>query len=151
MVEQLNQLPASLEPIGQFGSSNVPVFVKPVWYKFFLSISGVLAGLAGSVLGYSLSPAITAAGTTQATAATLENEWSVVTSTPAGSGVILNNFGAGTAQTVFNKGGNTLKVYPFIGGNFDGGATNAPYSLANNKSQTFGQISTVEFLSTQLG
>lgn len=151
MAGSLNQLPASLEPIAQFGSANVPCYVKPVWYKFFLSLSAVLADLVGSVLGFSVSPAVTAAGTTQGTATQVENEWTVVTSTPANSGVVLFNFGAGVPQTVINKGGNPLKIYPFVGGQIDADGTNNPYSLANGKTQVFNQTSTTQFYSTQLG
>jgi|HubBroStandDraft_3_1064219.scaffolds.fasta_scaffold39198_2 hypothetical protein len=151
MASQLNQLPASLEPLAMFGSKDVPCFVKPVWYKFFQSLSAVLADLVGSVLGFTISPTVIAAGVTQGTATQLNNEWSVITVTPVGAGVLLANFGAGVPQTVFNRGANNLNVYPLVGGKIDVSAVNLPYVLAPAKMQTFSQVSGTQFYSTQLG
>lgn len=44
MADQLNQVPASLEPIGTLGSKNLPIYVAPVWYKFFVTISNIFSG-----------------------------------------------------------------------------------------------------------
>jgi hypothetical protein len=71
--------------------------------------------------------------------------------TPAGSGVILANLGAGVPQSVFNRGANNLNVYPFVGAKVDVSAVNLPYVLAPAKMQTFSQISGTQFYSTQLG
>lgn len=53
MVDQLNQVPTSSEPIGTFGSANVPVQVSSVWYKFFVSVSGLLSNSSGGGSGAS--------------------------------------------------------------------------------------------------
>lgn len=51
MASQLNQVPASLEPIATLGDKNLPVTVSPVWYKFFTSVSSVFSnGIAASAL-----------------------------------------------------------------------------------------------------
>lgn len=44
MADQLNQVPASLEPIGTFGEKEIPVKVNAVWYKFFVTLSGLFSG-----------------------------------------------------------------------------------------------------------
>lgn len=53
MVDQLNQVPTSSEPIGTFGSANVEVRVSPVWYKFFVSVSGLFSNSSGGGSGAS--------------------------------------------------------------------------------------------------
>ncbi len=146
---QLNQIPTSLEPIGSLG--NKPVTVSPVWYKFFTSLSGVVANLVGGVLGFTLNPAVTAAGATQGTATKLNSEWSVVTVTPLNGGVMLNSYGPGAASTVFNQGVNTLKVYPTVGSQIDALGVNQPYLLIAGKSQVFSQTANGQWLSLQLG
>lgn len=153
MAEQLNQIPSSLEPIAELklGEKTFGVSVTAVWYKFFVSMSAVLGNLIGGVLGFTSSNDVTATGTVQADAVALATEWSVVTTTPVNSGVIVAAFGAGVPNTVFNRGVNTLKVYPPVGSQIDALGINAPYPLAANKMQTFYQTDTAEFLSTQLG
>lgn len=118
-----------------------------IWWRFwFALLNRTLQTVQATV-----NPAVTAAGTTQATATALGSEWNVVTSTPASSGVVLDGFNEGISTTVFNQGGATLKVYPPAGMSIDALATNAAYSLANLKSQTFNQVSSTKFYSTQLG
>ncbi len=51
MANQLNEVPASLEPIGTAGKASM--LVSPVWYKFFVSLSNILSG-GGSGGGASL-------------------------------------------------------------------------------------------------
>lgn len=148
-----NQVPAQLEPIGsiQLGSKAVPATVAPVWYKFFVSLSGVVQNIVGGVLGFTVDDNIAAAGATQGTATLLETEWSVVTTTPANSGVVLHEFGPGVPSTVVNLGVNSLKVYPFDGAQIDALGVNAPYPLAAGKTQVFNQVANLQFQSTQLG
>lgn len=150
MAGQLNQLPSSLEPISSFSDKEVPTYIKPVWYKFLLSVSGLLSNLVGGVLGFTVDSTVASAGATQGTATQLTTEWSVVTSGPANGGVIMQNFGPGAPSTVFNKSGSTIKVYPPSGGAIDILAPNAPYSLNNGKVQTFSQVDVAQWLSLQL-
>jgi len=83
------------------------------------------------------SAQIVAAGTNQATATLLTATTSFVTSTPAGSGVVLPNPAAGTF-TVYNQGANQLLVYPGLGGQIQGSSTNqAVILVANYGSATF--------------
>lgn len=53
MADQLNQVPASLEPIGTLGSKSLPIQVSPVWYKFFVSVSNIFSGSGNSGQGAS--------------------------------------------------------------------------------------------------
>lgn len=53
MADQLNQVPTSSEPIGAFGSANVEVRVSPVWYKFFVTLSGLFSNSSGGGSGAS--------------------------------------------------------------------------------------------------
>jgi len=151
MVNQLNQVPSSLEPISTFGSASVPTVVKPEWYKFFVSVSSVLQNLIGGVLGFTSNNAVTAAGAAQGTATVLAAEWSVITVGAINTGVLLRAFGQGTMSTVFNQSGTTKKIYPPTGGQIDALGPNAAYSLGNAKQQTFSQISPTQWLSTILG
>lgn len=49
MVSQINQVPASLEPVGTvpLGDKEIKVQVSPVWYKFFVSLSNLTSGGGG--------------------------------------------------------------------------------------------------------
>lgn len=118
-----------------------------IWWRFW----NALLNRTLQTVPATVNPVITAAGTTQGTATELESEWNVITSTPANSGVVLDGFDVGVSTFVINAGGATLKVYPPSGMSIDSGATNAPYSLANGKSQIFNQVSATQFYSTQLG
>lgn len=53
MADQLNQIPTSSEPIGSFGKVEVPVQVSPVWYKFFVTLSGLYSNSSGGGTGAS--------------------------------------------------------------------------------------------------
>lgn len=77
----------------------------------------------------SVAAAVSAAGTTQATATALTADYNVVTTVGAGSGVVLPATVAGLAIEVINKGASALLVYPPVSSAFDGLATNAAISL----------------------
>lgn len=113
------------------------------WWRFFLGLYNRNA----STVPYLVATALTATGTTQADALTLQSEWNDISSTPANSGVKINNFGVGLTSTVFNFGGATLKIYPPVGGQIDALGTNDPYSLANSASRTFYQLTVTQFRS----
>jgi hypothetical protein len=141
-------MPTASMPLVESDSTGRPTD-KPtqIWWRFwFALLTRTLQTVQATV-----NAAVTAAGTTQGTATSLESEWNVVTSTPANSGVVLDGFNIGVATTVVNAGGLTLKVYPPSGMAIDALGTNNPYSLANNKQQTFSQVSATKFFSTQLG
>lgn len=141
-------MPTASMPLVESDAGGKPTD-KPtqIWWRFwFALLNRTLQTVQATV-----NDAVTAAGTTQATATDLESEWNVVTSTPANSGVVLDGFNVGVSTTIFNEGGLTLKVYPPSGMKIDALATNTPYSLANLKQQTFSHVSDTQFYSTQLG
>lgn len=85
---------------------------------------------------------VSAAGTTQGTATELTAADSEVTTVAAGSGVILNStLSAGDSQTVFNAGGNAVKVYPPSGMSINALSSNASMLLATNTGCLFKCVS----------
>lgn len=80
---------------------------------------------------------ITAAGTTQADAYALSSVYSIVTTAAAGTGVRLMTPEPSAEVFVRNLGANTLNVYPPVGGNFNGGTTNAAVTIAAGTFQWF--------------
>lgn len=96
---------------------------------------GVGAGIVGT--------AVSAAGTTQATATELTAEHSEVTTVASGAGVILSKLLApGEEQTVFNVGANPLKVYPQTSMQINALTVNSAMTLATNTGVLFKCIST---------
>lgn len=77
------------------------------------------------------SAAVTAAGTTQATALLLSSTFTVVNSVPAGAGVVLPTSTASLRFVVYNDdAANSLLVYPDTGSQFEALGANVPISIA---------------------
>jgi exosome complex RNA-binding protein Csl4 len=95
------------------------------------SVSGAVSRtyLNGIVVN-SISAAVSAAGTTQATATPLVSNINNVTTVAASSGVVLPTAIAGMRIVVRNTGANALSIYPATGGTINALAANAAYSLA---------------------
>jgi hypothetical protein len=117
--------------------------VTQPWWRFFY---GLYTRTAATV-PYLVGTALTAAGTTQATATPLTAEWNEITTTAANSGVILDAFGIGLNSLVFNEGVSTLKIYPPVGCSIDALGANNPYSLGSGASRDFYQLTATEFRS----
>lgn len=79
---------------------------------------------------------LTAAGSAQATALVLSDDYNEVL-TGSGDGVMLANLQPGQRQSVYNGTGGNVSVYPFTGGQIDADAVNAAYTLGNGKTQIF--------------
>jgi hypothetical protein len=118
-----------------------------IWWRFW---NALLNRTLQTVLA-TVNNGVTAAGSTQSTATALESEWNVITGGGANTGVVLDGFDIGVATVVINASGSAKDVYPPSGMAIDALGTNAAYSLANNKQQTFSQVSVTQFYSTQLG
>lgn len=99
-------------------------------------IIGTPVAVAAQISG-DLQDNITAAGTTQADAFGLNATYSIVTTAASGTGVRLMNPEPSAEVFVRNLGANTLNVYPQVGGNFNGGTTNAPVTIAAGAFQWF--------------
>lgn len=89
--------------------------------------------------------ALSAAGTTQATATELTNADNEVSTVASGAGVILSSkFAPGDLQTVFNAGANPLKIYPPTGMKINALTMNAAMTLSINTGCLFKCLSTTK-------
>ncbi len=91
-----------------------------------------------------VSPSLTAAGTTQATALLLINGISYLGTVAANSGVILFPGNPGTSQRVYNAGANSVKVYPTSGAQINALGTNNPMLLAPNTLCEFWNLTSTQ-------
>ena len=101
------------------------------------------------ILGPTISPAVTAVGTTQATATDLVNGVNVITTVTATDyGVKLPAAVPGYSVYVINKGTNTLQVYPASGGTIDALGTNSSYDIQVDGVMEFKPSTTTQWYST---
>ena len=136
-------MPTAASPLVEPGG----VGPSQIWWRFWFA----LLTRSLQTVQATVNDAVTAAGTTQATATELESEWNVITGGIANTGVVLDGFNIGVSTTVFNASGSAKNIYPPSGMKIDALATNAAYSLGNGKQQTFSQVSTTQFYSVILG
>jgi hypothetical protein len=117
--------------------------------------SGVSAAAAGSLIGGVSNGATAGAGSSsQATAALLPMATTHIITTGAGnSGVIIppgngttDGLQAGDWMRVANYTGNTIFVYPPVGGKLNNGSLNAGLSMTNGKVATFTSIDGTNFV-----
>ena len=94
-----------------------------------------------------LQTGVTAAGTTQGTAASVYGDNVVVTTAASSSGVILSGpaFGPGDDVFITNQGANTLSVYPPVGGQINALGANAAFSIAAGKQTFFRSVGGNQF------
>lgn len=88
-------------------------------------------------VGGSTNIGITATGATNITAVQLAAATNLITTTAAGTGVMLQVCDQGDFITVVNYGANVLKVYPPIGWKVHGAAVDVGFSVGANKSAMF--------------
>lgn len=79
--------------------------------------------------------ALVASGANQANGLALANDYNEVLT--GSGGVVLAKLQPGQLQWVFNGLAGNLNVYPFLSGEIDGLAVNAPFVLGNGKTQIF--------------
>ena len=109
--------------------------------------AGIAAAAANQIAG-DVQTAVSAAGTTQATATAVYGDNVQVTTVGASSGVILSGPTFGPGDDVFianNTGTNALTVYPPVGGQINALGTNAGFSIGANKSALFRSIGNGQF------
>jgi hypothetical protein len=111
-----------------------------------------IAPLQAQMINGTALDSLVATGSTQATALLLPADVNVFTTVAASTGAILGaNPSPGDEIVVANLGANALLVYPPLGGNIQGGSTNAGFSVANGKSAKFvarvGSLNFIAFLS----
>lgn len=85
----------------------------------------------------SISAALTATGTNQATGLQLVKEQNVFGTVAASTAAVLPVGKPGMKVIVHNRGTNALLVFPEIGGNIDAAGANASKSLAAGKTAIF--------------
>lgn len=85
-------------------------------------------------LGADAQTAVSAAGTTQATATAATGQFIEVGTAASNAGVMLPD--GASVYVVYNGGANTMKVYPPVG-SYMNGSQNAAFSVTNAKSAIF--------------
>lgn len=106
-------------------------------------LTGLINQLANAIPTLSTGAAIKATGATQATAAPLTEQWNEVTG-GSGNGVLLAALQAGQQQTVFNRAGFDLWVYPPPGVQIEQGGVNVKYVLPSGSTQRFDFITATD-------
>jgi hypothetical protein len=94
-----------------------------------ITTSGLSAVNAQAIQG-TVANGLTATGNSQATALALSADINYVTTVAASTGVILPPMNPGDSINIYNKGANTLAVYPPVGGAINSVATNGAYNVA---------------------
>ncbi len=107
--------------------------------------SGIPAGMATAITGGVLNT-LTATGTTQATAYTVNLGTAFFSTVGASSGAVLTAGAPGDDVWIYNGGANTLTVYPPSGAKINGGSTNAGVSLGTNTSMFLRCISATQWV-----
>ncbi len=93
----------------------------------------VVTGILGDFDNGSSNTGVTATGTTQATAYSIQAVNSVFGAVASGAGAVLPTaIQAGEEGTVTNYGANSVTIYPPLGGTINGGALNAGVTVAVN-------------------
>ena len=112
--------------------------------------TGAFTTLSGTLTAetYSTNAAVSAAGTTQATGTALTNDYNIITSAAASSGVVLPTATTGRRIIVVNKGANALAVYPATGGTIDALSVNTAISVPVSGWMEFNASSTTQWYST---
>lgn len=100
--------------------------------KSELMARGMPAGQAALLGQDPASAPLTATGTTQVTALPLVSDFSIFGTVPNNSGTILP--ARGMAIVVNRDASFALNLYPPVGGNINGGATNVPISVTLGKA-----------------
>lgn len=108
-------------------------------------------GSTASMGDFSMNPAVVAAGTTQATATVLGARNNVISSCPAGSGVVLPAVPRFIPIVVLNRSGASCIVYPTLNAMLESapgtaGAVNAGITIPTNSNFTFRPQSATSWL-----
>lgn len=89
-------------------------------------------------LGQDTLSTIAGAGTAQTDATAIASTFTIISTAPSNSGVVLKNAGSQPVNVIYNGGGNTLKVYPATGEKINNGtATTGAFSLTTLKTAIF--------------
>ena len=112
-----------------------------------LTGSGAAPQLAQVITG-TKTTGITATGSTQGTAQLISDDWNVITTAAASTGVLLrSDLSQGDSQVVVNYGANSVTVYPPVGGAINNGSANAGVAVAANGNAIFTCLDSLNFIS----
>lgn len=104
-------------------------------YNFLINLINTLAQVTPTV---TVAPTVAATGKTQATATQLSSQNNTVTSqTAGGTGVMLSALQAGQQQTVRNRTGVSISVYPQPGSQIEALGVNQAFTLTNGSDAIF--------------
>lgn len=106
---------------------------------------GIRSG-SGNVV-FSASNGLTATGSTQGTALRLTGQLNVVATVATGTGVMLPNL-IGVPVYVYNRGANTLNVYPPGSSIIDGNAASAPVTIAAGATANYVGVSATQWFTS---
>lgn len=111
-----------------------------------LTVNGISAQAARAIVG-THNAAVSAAGTTQATATALPADINYCTTVGANSGVIIPPSNPGDSGVVRNgQAVNALSLYPPVGGTINELSQNAAYSVAAPATAMWYCVSPTQFL-----
>ena len=109
-------------------------------YAKNIMAAGIPATAAAADTISSVQTAISAAGTTQGTATTIQADWNDLGTVASGAGVILYNGVIGDSCYVYNGGANAVKVYPPLSGQINQLSANTAHVLAPNTAAVYYKI-----------
>ncbi|HMP28874.1 MAG TPA: hypothetical protein PKD85_04700, partial [Saprospiraceae bacterium] len=99
---------------------------------------------------YSTTSGISASGATQGAAAPLTTSYNVVTTTPSNTGVRLPTPNTeGLRIVIVNRGVNTLRVYPDVGGSIDSVAINGYVEIPSGTTATYEAATTIQWFTVK--
>ena len=98
-----------------------------------LMAAGAAAGLAKQI-GQGAVSTIAGAGTTQGGATAIVSSFTIISTAPSSSGVVLGVAGGAPPQMIYNAGANTLKVYGNGSNTINGIAGSTGVSVATLKA-----------------
>ncbi len=96
-----------------------------------------MPGLQAAQVGFDAVQTVAGAGTNQATATVLAGNFTIVSTAPSGTGVLLRSAGGRGDQVIYNGGANTLKVYGNGTDTINGIAGSTGVSVLTLKSAVF--------------
>ena len=124
-------------------SDGAPICVdQSTGVSYYITSGGTVTPLTVATVATGIS----AAGTTQGTATALTAGTNYVSTVASGAGVVLLGLTAGSAQTVYNAGANTLKVYPPTGSKINQLAANAATLLPINTGCRYEVVSATQIV-----
>ena len=111
-------------------------------YQFLMNL---INQIAQAIPTASVTQGILLTGSTQATAAPLQSQWSEIAGQQgSGTWALLASYQAGQSQVVVNSSGVNANIYPPPGASINGGPQNVPITVAPDTLTVFRFISATD-------